>query len=307
MSVFGPVPSRRLGKSLGVNNIPVKVCSYSCVYCQLGRTLEMSIERKAYYEPSKIFEEAKRKAGDADYITFVPDGEPTLDINMGREIELLKQIKKVAVLTNASLLWHEDVRNDLMNADLVSIKIDAVSQKLWKKIDRPHPRLNLEKIMEGMLEFAEEFQGEIITETMLIDGIDYSQEFEKMADFIKKIEPSKAYIAIPTRPPALPWVRAASEEMLMRAYNVFSRVVETEYLIGYEGNEFTFHDNFEEDLLSIISVHPMRKDAVEKLLEKHGNDWQLVDKLLMEGKIMELEYGGNKFYMRRIKSRNNLK
>ncbi|KAA0003378.1 MAG: radical SAM protein, partial [Thermoplasmata archaeon] len=172
MSVFGPVPSRRLGKSLGVNNIPVKICSYSCVYCQLGRTLEMSIERKEYYPPSKIFEEAKEKAGNADCITFVPDGEPTLDINIGKEIELLRQIKKVAVLTNGSLLWREDVRHDLMNADLVSIKIDAVSEKLWKKIDRPHPELRLEKVMEGMLEFAREFKGEIITETMLIDGID---------------------------------------------------------------------------------------------------------------------------------------
>jgi len=306
MSVFGPVPSRRLGKSLGVNNIPVKICSYSCVYCQLGRTLEMSIERKEYYPPSKIFEEAKEKADDADYITFVPDGEPTLDINIGREIELLKQIKKVAVLTNGSLLWREDVRNDLMNADLVSIKIDAVSEKLWKKIDRPHPELRLEKVMEGMLEFAREFKGEIITETMLIDGIDYAEEFERMADFIKKIKPSKAYIAIPTRPPAEPWVRAASEETIVKAYGAFSKVARTEYLIGYEGNEFTSHGNFEEDLLSITSVHPMRRDAVEKLLEKHGS-WQLVEKLLKEGKIMEIEYEGNKFYMRRIKSRNDLK
>ncbi|MCD6474377.1 MAG: radical SAM protein [Thermoplasmata archaeon] len=306
MIVFGPVPSRRLGKSLGINNIPVKICSYACVYCQLGRTIKMSIERKAYYEPEKIFEEAKKKAGDADYITFVPDGEPTLDINLGKEIELLKEIKRIAVLTNASLLWMEDVRNDLMEASLASLKIDAISHTLWKKIDRPHPKLDLQEIIEGMLKFSRGFKGEIITETMLIDGIDYSMEFEKIAGVIKKIKPSIAYLAVPTRPPAERWVKAASEEMLVKAYHAISKVARVEYLIGYEGNEFASHENFRDDILSITNVHPMRRDAVEKLLEKHGKDWSEIEEMIKKGELIEIEYGGNKFYMRRIKSRNNL-
>ena len=303
MIAFGPVPSRRLGKSLGINNIPVKICSYACVYCQLGRTLQMNVERKEFYPPDLIYEEARKKVDDADYITFVPDGEPTLDINIGKEIEMLSSLQKVAVLTNSSLLWREDVRDDLMNASLVSLKIDAVSQNIWKKIDRPNPKLSLEKILEGIMEFSKEFKGDIITETMLIDGIDYGNELQKIADFLKKIRVKVAYIAIPTRPPAEAWVKGAKEGVIMKAYDVFSKVVKTEYLIGYEGNEFSSSGNFEEDILSITSVHPMREDAVSQLLKKDGEDWDAVEKLIKEGKLIEIEYEGKKFYMRKIASR----
>ena len=138
MFAFGPVPSRRLGRSLGINNIPPKTCSYSCVYCQLGRTSQLIANRQAFYKPKEIFKEVRRKVDEAisrnekiDYLTFVPDGEPTLDINLGEEISLLRQIGiPIAVLTNASLLWREDVREDLLKADLVSLKVDSVNQAL---------------------------------------------------------------------------------------------------------------------------------------------------------------------------------
>jgi wyosine [tRNA(Phe)-imidazoG37] synthetase (radical SAM superfamily) len=134
MIAFGPVPSRRLGRSLGINNILPKICTYSCVYCQLGRTLKMQVQRQAFYEPGEIWSavsdkvEKVRETGEAiDYMAFVPDGEPTLDINLGREIELLKRLSlPVAVITNASLIWRQDVRTDLMAADWVSLKVDAV-------------------------------------------------------------------------------------------------------------------------------------------------------------------------------------
>ena len=127
---FGPVPSRRLGKSLGINNIPAKTCSYSCVYCQLGKTVTMTMGRQAFYRPEDIFKEVKRKVDEAalrneriDYLTFVPDGEPTLDLNLGEEISLFKQTGiPIAVLTNASLIWRNDVRKDLMESNLVSLK-----------------------------------------------------------------------------------------------------------------------------------------------------------------------------------------
>ena len=133
MIVFGPVPSRRLGQSLGVNNIPPKTCSYSCVYCQIGRTNRMQIERCEFYKPEDIFrqtgkkiKELKVKGEHLDYITYVADGEPTLDRNLGTEINLLKQFGvKIAVITNTSLLWIDEVKKDLMEADWVSLKIDA--------------------------------------------------------------------------------------------------------------------------------------------------------------------------------------
>ncbi|NJF24462.1 radical SAM protein [Thermococcus sp. Bubb.Bath] len=314
MIAFGPVPSRRLGKSLGVNNIPDKVCTYACVYCQIGKTLKMEIERRPFYEPGQIFREVEEKVQEArernermDYITFVPDGEPTLDINLGKEIDLLRELGiKLAALTNASLIWREDVREDLLKLDFVSLKVDAVSEPLWRRIDRPHKSLSLEKILKGMLEFRKEFKGKVVTETMLIDGIDYGDEFGKIAEFLRELKPDKAYIAVPTRPPAESWVKPAKEELINHAYQVFSEVLgeeHVEYLIGYEGNAFAFTGNVEEDLLSITSVHPMREDAVKEFLKKANADWSVVEKLLKEGELIELEYNGKKFYMRRLKSR----
>ncbi len=314
MIAFGPVPSRRLGKSLGVNNIPDKVCTYACVYCQIGRTLRMEIERRPFYEPELIFEEVSRKVEEAegrnekiDYITFVPDGEPTLDINLGREIDLLGELGiKLAALTNASLIWRDDVREDLLKLDFVSLKVDAVSENLWRRIDRPHKSLNLEKILDGMFDFRNEFGGKVVTETMLIDGVDYGDEFERIADFLAELKPDVAYIAIPTRPPAETWVRPAKEETINRAFQTFVEKLgegRVEYLIGYEGNAFAFTGNVEEDLLSITSVHPMREEAVKEFLRKANADWGVVERLLREGKLIELEYNGKRFYMRRLKSR----
>jgi wyosine [tRNA(Phe)-imidazoG37] synthetase (radical SAM superfamily) len=142
---FGPVPSRRLGKSLGINNIPLKVCSYSCVYCQLGENSEKTVKRQFFYQPYDVLNQVRERVGNAsvmneriDYITFVSDGEPTLDVNISEEISLLKRIGiPIAVLTNSSMIWLNDVRQDLLNADYVSLKVDAVSDDLWKRINRP--------------------------------------------------------------------------------------------------------------------------------------------------------------------------
>jgi wyosine [tRNA(Phe)-imidazoG37] synthetase (radical SAM superfamily) len=316
---FGPVPSRRLGKSLGINNIPAKTCSYSCVYCQLGRTINMTTGRQSFYKPEDICREVERKVDEAssrnervDYLTFVPDGEPTLDINLGKGISILKQIEiPIAVITNASLIRRDDVKEDLLKANLVSLKVDAVSEDLWRRINRPDKDLKLSAILEGITEFANEFKGTIISETMLVDGINYESEFEKTADFLKNLKRlDKAYIAIPTRPPAEKWVKPAKEETVNAAFQVSSErlgVDRVEYLIGYEGNAFAFTGRVEEDLLSITAVHPMRKEAVEEFLNKANTDWRVIEKLLKEDKLIELEYEGNKYYMRTLPSRRKVK
>ncbi|MCY0867625.1 MAG: radical SAM protein [Desulfurococcus sp.] len=312
--VFGPVPSRRLGRSLGVNNIPAKTCSCSCVYCQLGRTIMLTAERRVFYKPEDIFTQVERRVEEAtsrgeriDYITFVPDGEPTLDANLGREIELLKQIGiPVAVITNSSLLWREDVRRDLVEASYVSVKVDAVSENLWRRVNRPHRSLKLSEILEGIRVFSEEFNGVITSETMLIDSVSYEGELERIAGFLAELRRlSKAYIAIPTRPSAEKWVRPAREDVLNTAFQVFSEKLgasRVEYLIGYEGSAFSSTGNAEEDLLSITAVHPMRRDAVEELLRRAGSNWSIVEKLLSEGKLIEVEYRGFKYYMRRLQA-----
>jgi len=312
MSAFGPVPSRRLGRSLGINNIPAKICSYSCIYCQLGRTTRKSIERRPFYDPKNLLkvikskvEEAKSKDERIDYLTFVPDGEPTLDENLGIEIEMLKEIRiPTAVLTNASLLWRDDVIDDLLKADLVSIKVDAVNENIWRIINRPHRSLRINKILDGIIRFSNEFKGRLITETMLIDG--HIDNLEDIADFLSKIRPYKAYISIPTRPPAENWVKPVSEEIINRAFNIFSRSLgedAVEYLIGYEGSSFALTGDLEEDLLSIMSVHPIREDGVSEVLSKANADWGIIDKMLNERKIVKLEYGEHIYYMRKIPSR----
>ena len=310
--VFGPVPSRRLGRSLGINNIPPKSCTYSCVYCQVGKTTNITIDRQAFYKPEELMREVKRKIDELtatnekiDYLSFVPDGEPTLDLNISKEILSLKQTgMQTAVITNASLLWRDDVKEDLQKADFICLKVDAVSEDLWRKVNRPHKDLSLNIVLEGIRDFAEEFQGTVVSETMLIGDIDYGDEFERIAMFLTELKKlNKAYIAIPTRPPTENWVERAKEDVLNAAFQVFSKklgVNRVEYLVGYEGNAFASTGNVEEDLLSITAVHPMREEAVKKLLEKTDVDWQVVEKLLGENKLIELEYEGNTYYMRKL-------
>jgi wyosine [tRNA(Phe)-imidazoG37] synthetase (radical SAM superfamily) len=310
MIAFGPVPSRRLGRSLGVNNIPPKVCSYACAYCQLGRTIQMQAERGVFYDPEQILrcvqtrvQRARESGEHPDYITFVPDGEPTLDVNLGREIELLRSLGiPIAVISNSSLIWREDVRADLMSADWVSLKVDSVCEVPWRSINRPHGRLQLPSILDGALQFAEAFGGELATETMLAEGVnDGTDHIREVASFLTRLEPATAYLAIPTRPPAERWIHAPSEEVLNQAYQILRASVDrVEYLIGYEGNAFAFTGNVQEDLLSTTAVHPMREDAVGQLLVRAGADWSVVQRLVAQGQLVKTEYGGKQFYLRRL-------
>ena len=310
--VFGPVPSRRLGKSLGINNIPPKICTYSCIYCQLGRTNNMQISRREFYKPEEIMRAVEKKVKDArekgepiDYLTFVPDGEPTLDINLGKEIDLIKSLSlgiKIAVITNSSLIWKEDVRDDLYKADWASLKIDSVTQDIWRRIDRPHGALKLDKILDGISEFSRTFKGELATETMLIQDVnDDAKEVEQVADLIAKLSPKKSYVSIPTRPPAEKRVTPATEYEINRAYQIFkARGIDVEYLIGYEGNAFAYTGNVEEDLLSITSVHPMREEGIEEFLTKAKTNWSVIKKLIDDNKLIQVEYKDKKFYMRKL-------
>ena len=310
MIAFGPVPSRRLGRSLGINNIPPKICTYSCIYCQLGRTIKMQVERRTFYEPEAILRDVQdkiekaRKMGETiDYLTFVPDGEPTLDINLKREIKLLKPLGiKIAVITNSSLVWREDVRESLMEADWVSLKVDSTREEVWRRVNRPHRTLQLDLILEGMLDFAEAYEGELATETMLIEGVNDSDDhLREVADFLAHLRPAHAYLSIPTRPPAEEWGRAPSEPAINRAYQILSkRVDQVEYLIGYEGNAFAFTGNVEEDLLSITAVHPMREEAVSEFLVRARADWHVLQRLIAQGQLIETEYEGRRFYMRKL-------
>jgi len=308
--VFGPIPSRRLGRSLGINNIPPKVCSYSCIYCQIGATDSMSIKRKEYFLPEDIFFEVSEKVKQLqstgeriDYLTFVPDGEPTLDINLGETIDLLKLLGiKIAVITNSSLLWDEEVQKDLLKADWVSVKVDTVDEKIWHKIDRPNGKLELEEIISGIKTFASSFKGMLVTETMLVKEMnDNIESLRKTAQVISELNPYKAYILTPTRPPAEIFVEPPSENNLNLAYQTFLDLINSVELLVYsEGTNFSYSSDAEKELLSILAVHPMRKDAVEEFLSRSKTSWSLVDDLIRNNLLKKVKYSNNTFIIKNI-------
>lgn len=311
MIAYGPVPSRRLGYSLGINNIPAKHCSYSCIYCQVGRTTHLKIERQEFYPVDQILSDVEIKVTDCvkldkkiDYLTIVPDGEPTLDINLGKLISKLKQFNiPIAVISNASLIDRPDVQEELMGADWVSLKVDSVEEDLWKKINRPHRQLSLSKIMDGMLTFRNKFDGELATETMLVGGMnDNRSATNALIDFLLKLQPDVSYLSIPIRPPAESRVTSPGIEALKEIISVCSeRVSFVDFLFETEVGDFISTGDIEEDVLSITAVHPLREKALREMLEQTGNSWETVENLLDANKITSVFYRDENYYLRQFR------
>ena len=306
---FGPVPSRRLGRSLGINNIPPKSCSYSCLYCQVGATQRREIEPRIFFPPEAIVKavtqqvDKARQAGETiDYLTFVPDGEPTLDLNLGKSIDLLRPLGiRIAVISNASLIWQDTVRRVLNKADYVSLKVDTIEAHTWQRLNQPHPALELPVILQGIENFAGPYQGKLVTETMLVAGVnDQPHMLAELSEFLARIKPAIAYLAIPTRPPAQKEVKAPAEHRIVQAFEILNaNLDEVQYLISSEGDEFVSVGEPRDDLLAITAVHPMREDAVQHFLAKARHDWSLVEELIRKGEIVEVCFEGQRFYIRR--------
>jgi len=306
-TTFGPVPSRRFGRSLGINNIPRRVCTYSCVYCQVGRAMQVYCDRRVFFGAGPIttavlrrIEDAGRACEPIDCLTFIPDGEPTLDVGLGRAIHVLRALGiPIAVVTNGSLLSRADVRAALAEADRVSVKVDAVHEESWRTIDRPHRRMALGPIMNGMRTFASTFEGTLLTETMLVEGVnDSDAETRATAAFVRELDPETAYLTVPTRPPAEPWALPPDERVLARAHEVFcAHHPRVELLIGHEGEAIASTGNPAEDLLALTGVHPVREGALSRLLARAGASWQTVEKLLESGRLVEVRYGAHRYYM----------
>ncbi|HPR32262.1 MAG TPA: radical SAM protein [Prolixibacteraceae bacterium] len=309
MIAFGPVPSRRLGLSLGINNIAShKTCSYSCIYCQIGRTKNTTCNREKFYEPDYLLENVHRHISKLDrdhlpdYLTFVANGEPTLDLNLGKEILQLKKAFHipVAVISNSSLIDREDVREELMHADWVSLKIDSVENDTWQKMNRPCSGIRLERILDGIQKFAHGYKGRFHTETMLAEGFnDHPASIEATADFISQLPVETSYLSIPTRPPAEKGLKAISAENLTKAWQYFrEKRIDTETLTGFEGTNTGFTGNAYDDILNIASVHPLRDDTLAELLEKEKAGMEVVQSLLDQRCIKKTQYNGHHYYVR---------
>jgi len=305
---FGPVRSRRLGWSLGINNVPRKTCTYSCVYCQVGATDRARLERDAYFGPSAVVTAVQERLADClargqsiDYATFVTDGEPILDRNLGEAIRGVAALGiKVAVLTNGTLLWRDDVREELAPADWVSVKIDTVDQATWRRLNRPIGNLRLEAVLDGMRRFAGEYRGELVTETMLVAGLnDDEASIRRTAAFVSALEPLRAYVSIPTRPPAEAWVRAPGMDAVRHACDPFRAFEIPTSCLTEEIEEgeapFAVSDDPARGLLGIVAVHPMTEAAALDYLAQAGADWSVARALLDEGRIITVRHRGRTY------------
>jgi wyosine [tRNA(Phe)-imidazoG37] synthetase (radical SAM superfamily) len=300
MFVYGPVPSRRLGRSLGVSPIPSKTCSYSCVYCQLGRTTSLEAKRKSYFPKEKILEEILQKVSTSasDFITFVGDGEPTLNADLGwlirqtkREIEL-----PVAVITNGSLFFMKDVRKDLLLADVVLPTLDAGDQEKFKRINRPHKSIDFDTMLQGQIDFRREFSGNIWLEVMLVKGLnDSTEQLEKIKRAVDKINPDRIYISVPIRPPAEKWAEIPSPESILRAQEILQGSTSLDMLESGEFGIEEFSDT-KQAILEIGSRHPLRKSQAYEI-EKRLSETGIVDSMISDRELFEMEYNNETYLM----------
>ena len=310
MLAFGPVPSRRLGYSLGVNHIPPKHCPYACVYCQVGRTTTLEIERRAFYPVAEVVAAAAEKLAAAaqagrvvDYLTLVPDGEPTLDRHLGALIRALRALgPPVAVIANSALIDRPEVQDDLLAADWVSLKVDAVTEAAWRAVNRPQGRLDLPAILDGMRVFRRRFTGTLATETLLVAGVnDHEADFAALLAFLDELRPDRAYLSLPTRPPAETWVAPPPPETLARLLALAAAAdVPLEPIFEAEAADFQATGDLRADILAITAVHPLREAALRGMA---GDAWPVVEALLAAGQLFRLSYRGEVFYLRRTPNR----
>lgn len=213
--VYGPVPSRRLGRSLGVDLVPFKTCSYDCIYCQLGRTTSKTADRSEYVPVDRVLDELEARLRDGprpDYIGLAGSGEPTLHARLGDIIARVKRLTDipVAVLTNGSLLWKPEVREGLRQADLVLPSLDAGTGQTFERVNRPHPAISFERMVEGLVDFSREFRGEIWLEVFVLGGItDRREEARRIAEIVETVRPHRVQLNTVSRPPAEPCALAA--------------------------------------------------------------------------------------------------
>jgi wyosine [tRNA(Phe)-imidazoG37] synthetase (radical SAM superfamily) len=303
--VFGPVPSRRLGKSLGIDPIPLKTCNWSCVYCQLGRSVPLVLERGEYAPRHELLAEvvqvlAASRPGEIDWVTFVGSGEPTLHGGLGW---MIRQVKAhtdlpVAVITNGSLLYLPEVREELSPADAVLPTLDAGSAWLYRQINRPAPRFSFDRLVEGLYLFRRTYCGKLWIEVMLIQGMnDTPEALQELAMVLKAVGPDQVHITLPLRPPSEAWVRPADQAGLRRAEQILGKVVPVSVPAATEARAARVSD-LAETVLSVITRHPMREEELLRLLGRWSASevHAALKDLARRHEVQEVERGGLCFW-----------
>ena len=303
--VFGPVPSRRLGQSLGIDTIPLKTCNWNCVYCQLGRTRPLTNERKEYFPSADILAEVKtalasHQPGEIDWVTFVGSGEPTLHSRIGwliRQVKMLADLP-VAVITNGSLLYLPEVRQELAAADAVLPTLDAGTADLYRQINRPHPDITFERLVDGLIAFRGTYSGKLWVEVMLVQGLnDTEAALQEIAAVLRRVQPDEVHINLPTRPPAETWVRPSDAEGLLRARAILGDIAVVVHPAEGEFDLSGF-DTAVDAIIAIITRHPMRQEELERTLTRWtpGHVRETLTDLAASGQAQVVERYGVRFW-----------
>ena len=275
--VYGPVPSRRLGLSLGVDLVPYKVCSYDCIYCQIGRTKEKTIKRKPYIPRGEILAQLCQKLKEdifLDFITLAGSGEPTLNSDIESLISDIKKHTKipVAVLTNASLFWDSSVRQSIMQADVVLPSLDAYDQQGFERINRPHHSIKLDAMAEGLMSFRKEYLGEIWLEMFVLEGINATEsDAIRFKSLLEKVNPKKIHINTAIRPTAEAYARPVPHEEITRFSNILGERAE----IIAPFSDTTRHiekARVEEGLLDLLARRPCTLEDISSGLNVHQSE-----------------------------------
>jgi len=301
--LYGPVPSRRLGRSLGIDLVPHKICTYDCIYCQIGKTTDKTLLRKEYVPVSKILEEVKaflsEGKGLVDYLSLSGSGEPTLHSRIGEVIKGIKGITSVpvAVITNGSLLYEEEVRKDLLSADVVLPSMDAVSAEVFQKINRPIPGLSAAKTIEGLIEFRRTFSGQIWLEILFCKGVnDAPSELMKMKEALDRIKPDLIHLNTVVRPPSEKRTTPLTQEEMEAIRTLLG---EKAFIIS----EFDRHmesvreQDLKEEILRILKRRPLSlTDLSRGMGIPQGELEQEIGFLVSEGKIRKRLFGDSVYY-----------
>ncbi|MCD6583668.1 MAG: radical SAM protein [Candidatus Omnitrophica bacterium] len=304
--LYGPVYSRRLGLSLGVDPFSRKVCSFDCVYCQLGPTPKKTVVRRGGVNLQKVREELEnilKSKTKIDYITISGSGEPTLIKDIGKLIRVIGKICKykypICVITNSSLLYREDVRNQLREADLVIPSLDAPNQEIFQKINRPHPLVTLDKIVKGLIEFRKEYRGKIWLEIMLVKGINDKENFAyQFKRIIPEIDPDRVQINIPIR--AIPYLKKSLLPSSRVIYQFKKILGKNCQVVSFRKVKVKKIRTFIDKNLVFASLK-RRPQSIEELSVSLGAESEVIEKcvrsLLKDKKVREVMRGNRRYLM----------
>jgi wyosine [tRNA(Phe)-imidazoG37] synthetase (radical SAM superfamily) len=301
--LYGPVPSRRLGRSLGIDLVPHKICTYDCIYCQIGKTTKKTLLRKEYVPGEEVLGEVKtflQEGGSSiDYLSLSGSGEPTLHSKIRSIIKGIKEITTipVAVITNGSLLYEREVREDLLQADVVLPSLDGASPEVFKKINRSHKKLSAGKVIEGMVEFRKIFKGRIWLEILFCKGVnDTPEELQKMKGVVSRIQPDLVHLNTVVRPPSEDWVRPLNQKEMeeIRAF-----LGERALIISEFDRHLTYatKEDIKDGILRILKRRPLSLSDLSKWMGIPQKELEeQIASLFREGKIKSRSHGNSIYY-----------